>query len=178
MIAGDRRAAVAMAVAGSVLRAGSVTAAVPERPPAVEVHVTPGVERSAPPGAPVEPGVSALLRAARVARVELGVYLPVPTPDKLTVGVRAPASVTVQLGEGVHLAVSSGATIGDLRKPARTTAVPIGLSAGWRAPLGRGGTVGLTPSVTWPHALDPGLGDPAQRGAVVVLLTLSVGTPF
>jgi hypothetical protein len=121
----------------------------------------------------------ALLRAARVARVDLAAYLPVSTGDKLTLSLRAPASLALQLGPNVYLAVNAGATIDDFRKPKRTLSTPLGLTAGWSMAVGRhGATVGVSPSVSWPNAIRPGLRDPVRPGPVVVALTVGFGSPF
>jgi hypothetical protein len=139
----------------------------------VTAHLAFGPVRSALT-AKVEPGVTVLLRTRRVTRDDRGERVLTPTDDRLNLGLRLPLSLALQLGGGVSVAVNAGVVVDDVRRPARSASVPVGVSASWSVPVGRGGTIGLTPSITWPTALLP----QATPAATVVALTLSVESRY
>jgi len=128
----------------------------------------------------VEPGFVAILRAEDAVRVDVGAYVPVPLDGGARgVGFRMPLTIAAQITPDVHFAVGSGLTFESLGVGADRTSVPLELSLGCTMPLGEGGYMMLTPSVSWPHFLSVQTGDqaPSGPGPMIVALTLGVVTP-
>jgi hypothetical protein len=123
----------------------------------------------------VEPGFVAILRAEGAVRVDVGAYVPVPLDGVRAVGFRMPMTVAAQVTPELHFTVGSGLTFENVGVGADRTSVPLELSLGWTVPLGEGGYMMLTPSVSWPRFLSVQTGDQAPTGPGPMILALSIG---
>lgn len=119
----------------------------------------------------LEPGVVMALRAGHQIRVDTGIYLPISIRKETAIGLSIPARAVVQLTRHIHAAVSSGASLPDLNGPWRSATIPLGVAAGYSAPLGGGVQITVTPSASWPNFLMPARADPIHTDAFVIGVT-------
>jgi hypothetical protein len=119
----------------------------------------------------VEPGVVMALRAGHEVRLDTGIYLPISIDKATAIGLSVPARAVIQLTRHVHTAVSSGASLPDLKGGWCSATIPLGVAAGYSAPLGDGVVITVTPSVAWPNFIMPAHADPIHTGSFVVGVT-------
>jgi len=141
------------------------------------VHVQMGIGGE-PVVKQVEPGFVMILRGGHVVRFDTGAYAPVSFDEyegeKTTVGLNVPARLAVQLTPHIHAGVNTGATIDRMSDIPGTAAIPLGVSAGYIAPVGKGAIVVVLPSLSWPEFIMPGNEQPVHAGRFEVRLTAVV----
>jgi hypothetical protein len=118
----------------------------------------------------LEPGLQSILRIAHVARVDLGVYVPITVCGPAPTGLRVPLAGGFQLGSPRwNLTLSSGVSMTDARDLS-TLSVPLGISVAYSQKLDGGGAFAISPSLTWPAMI----GAPAAK---VIGLTVALVSP-
>jgi hypothetical protein len=144
----------------------------------VEVDVTAGATFGTglePPLRAFEPGAAAVFRIGGDARIDASAYLPLSMDGTHVVGLRVPAQLALQLTHDLHFAASTGVTMGDLSSGVVT--VPLGVMVGYTVPLGSGGFLMLSPSLTWQRFVEvrgEGIGGP---GPLSIGVSLGIVTP-
>jgi hypothetical protein len=138
---------------------------------AADVHVTFNTGRGSAIQ-PLEPGVLMVLRFDPDIRVDTGAYVPLTLGRRSAVDVRIPAGVAVQLTNRIHASANTGLTVKDITRPARSAAIPFGLSAGFSTPVSRGIVVDVRPFISWPDFVTPG-GTQAINAATFVAGVIS-----
>jgi hypothetical protein len=122
----------------------------------------------------VDPGVILVFRSGHRVRLDTGAYIPLSFDKKIALGLNIPARLIVQLAPPVHVGMTTGASFPDLAYFGRSATVPLGLLAGYSAPLGGGATVTVMPAFSWPTFFTPGSADPVHTRAFVAELSTAI----